>query len=139
LGKNCEIFSATNSETARRWQAVPARSDERTFVTPHATHLRVQVDSSEHGTAVDVSRGGIFITTRRPLPIGSELSLHLEAPGSDTSLYLSGSVVRIATGGELAARAAMAIMFEDLERSQREAFKLLIEELADSQPPSPPK
>ncbi len=107
--------------------------EERRENIRHATHLRVQLDSNEHGTAVDVSRGGIFIATRRPLPIGSEISLELETPSSGKPLQLSGSVVRIASGGELAARSGMAIMFDGLDASQREALKLLIEKLGDSQ------
>jgi Tfp pilus assembly protein PilZ len=96
----------------------------------HATHIRVLIDSSEQCIARDISRGGLFISTQRPLPIESEVSLHLEIPNSEGSLQLLGRVVRIETAGQLGARSGMGIMFEGLGIDQAAKLKQLIAKLA---------
>ena len=43
----------------------------------------------------NISRGGTFIKTRRPLPIGTEFMFKLLVPGRDTPLTIHGEVQRI--------------------------------------------
>ena len=60
----------------------------------------------------NISRGGTFIKTRRPLPIGTEFMFKLFVPGRDHPLTIHGEVQRIV--GEDAAPSeeqGMAIKF----------------------------
>ena len=43
----------------------------------------------------NISRGGTFIKTRRPLPIGTEFMFKLLVPGRDEPLTIHGEVQRI--------------------------------------------
>ncbi|MGE5186070.1 MAG: PilZ domain-containing protein [Acidobacteriota bacterium] len=46
----------------------------------------------------NISRGGTFIKTRRPLPIGTEFLFKLFVPGRDEPLTIHGEVQRIIGG-----------------------------------------
>lgn len=41
----------------------------------------------------NISRGGLFIRSDEPLPLGAEISLVLHLPGSDRSLFATGRVI----------------------------------------------
>ncbi len=58
----------------------------------------------------NISRGGTFIKTSRPLPVGTEFLFKLFVPGREVPLTIHGEVQRIidAVGGE---EAGMAIKF----------------------------
>jgi uncharacterized protein (TIGR02266 family) len=45
--------------------------------------------------AVNLSRGGLFINTRNPLPVGSEVKLMVALPGEAFPYELAGRVVRV--------------------------------------------
>ncbi len=53
----------------------------------------------------NISRGGTFIATSRPLPVGTEFVFHLKVPRMDQPLELRGRVARVvaesADGGEV--------------------------------------
>jgi type IV pilus assembly protein PilZ len=57
----------------------------------------------------NISRGGTFIKTSRPLPIGTEFLFKLFVPGRDTPLTIHGEVQRIVDASE--GDAGMAIKF----------------------------
>src|SRR6266699_5685399 len=63
----------------------------------------------------NISRGGTFIKTRRPLPIGTEFLFKLFVPGRSQPLTIHGEVQRIIGdgegGGENGDEAGMAIKF----------------------------
>ena len=46
----------------------------------------------------NISRGGTFIKTRRPLPVGTEFLFKLYVPGRGIPLTIHGEVQRIVTG-----------------------------------------
>jgi type IV pilus assembly protein PilZ len=48
----------------------------------------------------NISRGGTFIKTRRPLPIGTEFMFKLFVPGRDLPLTIHGEVQRIVDESE---------------------------------------
>ena len=48
----------------------------------------------------NISRGGTFIKTRRPLPIGTEFMFKLFVPGRDHPLTIHGEVQRIISEGD---------------------------------------
>jgi type IV pilus assembly protein PilZ len=58
----------------------------------------------------NISRGGTFIKTTRPLPVGTEFLFKLFVPGRDAPLTIHGEVQRIIDEGA-AEEAGMAIKF----------------------------
>ncbi|MGE0871653.1 MAG: TIGR02266 family protein [Kofleriaceae bacterium] len=58
----------------------------------------------------NISRGGTFIKTSRPLPVGTEFLFKLFVPGRDTPLTIHGEVQRIVDESE-GQEAGMAIRF----------------------------
>jgi uncharacterized protein (TIGR02266 family) len=80
--------------------------------------------------ATNISRGGLFINTRDPLPVGSEVKLLIQLPGAAFPFDITGRVTRVADGddGPPAAR-GMALEFTDLERSKRDELDRFVERL----------
>lgn len=94
-----------------------------------ATHLRVRIDSAADGVAMNVSLGGLFIATPRPLPMGSALRLEMALPTHMDPLLVTGSVIRVEDGGSLSERTGMGIMFADLDAEQLSVLKEFIAQL----------
>ena len=59
----------------------------------------------------NISRGGTFIKTRRPLPVGTEFLFKLMIPGRPEPLTIHGEVQRIVTGDGDREDPGMAIKF----------------------------
>jgi len=89
--------------------------------------------------AVNISRGGLFINTPKPLPVGSPVRLIVSLPGADFPFDLMGRVAHV---NELDPRdnqvPGMGIEFVDVDdekRAQLESFvDRLREELMESSP-----
>jgi type IV pilus assembly protein PilZ len=45
--------------------------------------------------ATNISHGGLFINTRKPLPVGTEVKLLLQLPGAAFPCELAGRVTRV--------------------------------------------
>jgi type IV pilus assembly protein PilZ len=87
----------------------------------------------------NISRGGTFIATERPLPVGTEFVFALGVPSLPQALRLRGKVIWITTVNDAspANPAGMGIEFQyrdDAERQQKEAAveRLLIAELGET-------
>lgn len=59
----------------------------------------------------NISRGGTFIKTTRPLPVGTEFLFKLFVPGRDAPLTIHGEVQRIIDEGTPGEESGMAIKF----------------------------
>lgn len=99
------------------------RKDERI-----KKNFKTEVRSTEHMTfssVVDLSKGGIFISTPEPLGVGSEVRLSLIIPGGG-EVELNG-IVKWARNDETSEdRAGMGIEFvniSDVEKDKLETFK----------------
>lgn len=86
----------------------------------------------------NISRGGTFIGTERPLPVGTEFVFALGVPTLEEPLRLSGKVIWIVTPDEAskANPCGMGIEFQytsDAERLDKEAVveRLLTQELGE--------
>jgi len=85
----------------------------------------------------NISRGGTFIGTDKPLPIGTEFVFALGIPGMESPLRLSGKVIWITEPYEAtkANPAGMGIEFQYDERERREkeasVERLMQEELGE--------
>src|SRR5256885_2182667 len=65
--------------------------------------------------SVNLSKGGIFIETASPLPVGAQLSLMFEVPGAG-NLEVSGSVAWVRQGTETTGLPdGMGIQFDNLD------------------------
>jgi uncharacterized protein (TIGR02266 family) len=84
----------------------------------HRAELTVRVDYSTIDEIFseftsDINEGGLFIETENPRPVGTEVAMHFNLPGSADSIRTVGTVVRISTGDE-AGPPGMGIEFDDL-------------------------
>jgi len=59
----------------------------------------------------NISRGGTFIKTKRPLPIGTEFMFKLFVPGREDPLTIHGEVQRIVAEADNGEEQGMAIKF----------------------------
>ncbi len=100
------------------------------------THLKVVFESdSELREAVltNISEGGLFIATERPLDVASPLQLMIDAGACHGTISVRARVVwrRSAASGEAA---GMGLRFEDLDDRQRASVDRLIESVAGRTP-----
>jgi type IV pilus assembly protein PilZ len=81
----------------------------------------------------NISRGGTFIKTKRPLPIGTEFLFKLFVPGRDIPLTIHGEVQRIVTGvdvdGDGTPDEGMAIRFVYREGDAQDEIARIVEGL----------
>jgi uncharacterized protein (TIGR02266 family) len=76
----------------------------------------------------DINEGGLFIETEKPRPVGTEVTMHFNLPGSDEMLVTVGRVVRHAAGdGD--ALAGMGIEFDELSADDRKKIDEIIRAL----------
>ncbi len=81
--------------------------------------------------ATNISRGGLFINSRKPLPMGSVVKLIIQLPGAEFPFDMTGTVKR-AVPWEAGGKAApgMAIEFTELDAAKRQRIELFVEKLA---------
>ena len=84
------------------------------------------LDTFFYDYAINVSHGGIFIKTRKPLPRGSGIEIEFEIPDAPRSFMTSGKVVRvIASGEDEMEPAGMGIEFDPLTTEDKDMIDLL--------------
>ena len=80
----------------------------------------------------NISPDGVFITTkRRPLAVGTKVSILMELQGKKKEFQIQGSVAWQGAGEPIDAKAGtsgMGIAFEDMEEEAREMLFAAIEE-----------
>ncbi len=76
----------------------------------------------------NISKGGTFIKTRKPLPVGTRFLFRLTIPGRAEPFHLNGEVVHAGTGGE---EAGMGIRFVWTDDRQRQTFEGAVEALME--------
>lgn len=76
----------------------------------------------------NISRGGTFIKTSRPLPIGTEFLFKLFVPGRDTPLTIHGEVQRI-VDASVESEAGMAIKFVYREGDPQAEISRIVESM----------
>ena len=76
----------------------------------------------------NISKGGTFIKTRKPLPVGTRFLFRLTVPGRPLPFELNGDVVHASPSGE---DAGMGIRFVWAADGERQAFERLVEELME--------
>jgi uncharacterized protein (TIGR02266 family) len=80
--------------------------------------------------ATDISHGGMFINTRSPLPVGTEVKILIQLPMVESPVGLSGRVTRVAEFDNQAnVVPGMGIQFTDMDPSKREQLETLVKRL----------
>jgi type IV pilus assembly protein PilZ len=79
-------------------QARDRRTDARRPIELKVEYKRLNTFFADY--TKNISRGGTFIKTNRPLPIGTEFLFKLFVPGRDVPLTIHGEVQRIIAEGE---------------------------------------
>jgi type IV pilus assembly protein PilZ len=74
----------------------------------------------------NISKGGTFIKTKKPLPIGTRFLFHLTVPHRDAGFELLGEVVWASHEGD---QAGMGIKFVYDSEAQRSEFEVVVERL----------
>ncbi len=94
------------------------------------THIRIDFGSRGElrtGSVKNISQGGLFVATERPLPRHSEVMLVLERPWSGEPLEVRGVVSWSSEDGGPVTHAGMGIEFCESGRAQREAIGRLVQ------------
>ncbi|MGH7296289.1 MAG: TIGR02266 family protein [Polyangiaceae bacterium] len=115
------------------------RWSERRLSARHAITLRVdykRMNTFFADYAKNISKGGTFIRTGKPLEVGTEFVFVLSIPGQEDQLQLNGEVMWTVDEGRATEEqpAGMGIRFrfkDDSERQELESFvgKLMSEKL----------
>jgi type IV pilus assembly protein PilZ len=109
-------------------------SEERRVVARTPIELKVtykRVNSFFADYTKNISRGGTFIATERPLKMGTEFIFALEVPGLEEPLRLNGRVIWT-TEPEDATKAnpaGMGIEFQYADDAERRATEVIVEKL----------
>ena len=76
----------------------------------------------------NISKGGTFIKTRKPLPVGTRFLFRLTVPGRPLPFELNGEVVHASPSGD---DAGMGIRFVWTADADRLAFERVVEQLME--------
>jgi len=90
--------------------------------------IKSEISSEEHITlssSVDLSNGGVFISTPEPLENGSEVMMSIKLP-HDEEVEVKGIVKWIRSDESEGGRAGMGIEFVDLDSSKEEILNKII-------------
>lgn len=80
--------------------------------------------------ATNISHGGLFINTRKPLPVGTTVRILIQLPGASFPCELAGRVTRVAEFDNHANMVpGMGIEFTGLEDGRRREIDAFVERL----------
>lgn len=81
--------------------------------------------------AKSISRGGTFVPTMRPLPLGTQFQFVLGIPKLESPLVLGGKVTRITENAQATAQdpAGMLVALEYESQAEREEIRTTVETL----------
>jgi len=109
-----------------------ARRDDRVPLKARVDYELLSEDTFLFEYTSNVSRGGIFLATRNPLPVGTQLNLRFSLPSGEGTIETTGQVVWVneykAGGKNL--NPGMGIEFLDLDERDRESINGLVKRKA---------
>jgi type IV pilus assembly protein PilZ len=79
----------------------------------------------------NISKGGTFIKTSKPLPEGTRFLFHLVVPGRAVPFELSGVVARVSGEALEGEEAGMGIRFVWTDDDQRREFEAAVERMME--------
>ena len=89
--------------------------------------------------AVNISKGGLFVNTRSPLEVGSEVKLILSLPDGNSSFDLIGRVSWVTPTSAGGPAPGMGIEFLDVNPEKRARLEAFVEKLNASFATEPQK
>ena len=107
----------------------------------HQVHIKVDYKTKDmflSNYVTNISKGGVFIETKEPFPVSSEIDLALELPGAQSTIHAQGRVAwtyDIKKGGPLVIVHGMGIKFTDIKPDEIKALETYIEELSSPTEP----
>ena len=102
------------------------RKSERADVVVQVAYHTVDELFSEF--ARNINEGGLFVETDTLHPVGTEVSLQFNIPGSDEPLHVVGRVAHT-TDGDSGESAGIGIEFDDLDGQARQRINQLVRRL----------
>ena len=109
------------------------RVNDRAAITLRVDYKRLNTFFADY--TKNISKGGTFIKTSKPLDIGTEFVFVLSLPAKDQQLKLKGKVIWITTEAEAAQgkgegqTPGMGIRFLFEDESERQALDDIVEQL----------
>jgi type IV pilus assembly protein PilZ len=80
--------------------------------------------------ATNISQGGLFINTRNPLPVGTEVKILVQLPGASFPFQLEGRVTRVtAFDNPSNLVPGMGVEFTDADERRRREIQAFVERL----------
>ena len=113
--------------------------DPEDLRTSYRAPLKLRVDYERMNSffadyTKNISKGGTFIKTPRPLPIGSRCQFSFTLPALSDPLVLEGEVTRVVTPEEAQARsddAGMGLRFVFKDAAAQKEFEDLVEKMME--------
>src|SRR5574341_635365 len=80
--------------------------------------------------ATNISQGGLFINTRRPLPVGTQVKIIIQLPSAEFPFEIVGRVTRVTEFDNHANMVpGMAVEFTDIDTAKREKIEAFVAKL----------
>ncbi|HEY7723693.1 MAG TPA: TIGR02266 family protein [Anaeromyxobacteraceae bacterium] len=80
--------------------------------------------------ATNISQGGIFINTRKPMPVGTDVKIIIQLPDAAFPFDIAGRVKRVEPVGNPAnAAPGMAVEFTELDGAKRDKIETFVQKL----------
>jgi type IV pilus assembly protein PilZ len=80
--------------------------------------------------ATNISQGGLFINTRKPLPVGTAVKILIQLPGASFPHHLDGRVTRVTAFDNHANMVpGMGIEFTGVDEPRRREIQAFVERL----------
>ena len=80
--------------------------------------------------ATNISQGGLFINTRKPLPVGTAVKILVQIPGASFPYQLGGRVTRVTQYDNKANMVpGMGVEFTDVDDAKRKQISAFVERL----------
>jgi uncharacterized protein (TIGR02266 family) len=90
--------------------------------------------------AVNISKGGLFINSRTPLPVGTTVRLIVSLPDAAFPFDLTGRVTRVCELNNPANEPpGMGLEFVDIDDDKRSRIERFVDKLRDALSPEQPK
>ncbi len=81
--------------------------------------------------ATNISQGGLFINTRKPLPVGTAVKILVQLPGASFPFQLEGRVTRVTEFDNHANMVpGMGVQFTDIDEAKRREIEAFVERLS---------
>jgi type IV pilus assembly protein PilZ len=80
--------------------------------------------------ATNISHGGLFINTRKPLPVGTDVKILIQLPGAAFPYQFEGRVTRVSEFDNRANMVpGMGVQFTDVDEPRRREIEAYLERL----------